>query len=211
MGWIIAGAVIAVLVVILMIPVYVGIEYKGELTVRISYLFVKIKVFPLKEKNKGKNKAKKKKEATEGDKKEKGKKKKQSVMDILKIITDIIRSIEGKLKKVIIISDIKVFMEVVGDDACDTALSYGKASAGINTALAILKNLITVKRARVSVFPNFTGEENKTYVLVKFRVIPAAAAIAVIRIIVSYMKINMEQNQTTSLLSQGSNKKTGGK
>ncbi len=211
MGWIIAGAVIAVLVVILMIPVYVGIEYKGELTVRISYLFVKIKVFPLKEKNKGKNKAKKKKEATEGDKKEKGKKKKQSVMDILKIITDIIRSIEGKLKKVIIISDIKVFMEVVGDDACDTALSYGKASAGINTALAILKNLITVKRARVSVFPNFAGEENKTYVLVKFRIIPAAAAIAVIRIIVSYIKINMEENQTTSLLLQGNNRKIGGK
>ncbi len=210
MGWIIAGAVILVLVVILMIPVYVGIEYKGELTVRISYLFVKIKVFPLKDKSKGKDKKKKKKSAEKEDK-EKGKKKKQSIIDVLKIITDIIRSIEGKLKKVIIISDIKVFMEVVGDDACDTALSYGKASAGINTALAVLKNLIIVKRSRVSVFPNFTGEENKTYVLVKFRVIPAAAAIAVIRIIVSYMKINMEQNQTTSLLSQGSNKKTGGK
>lgn len=210
MGWIIAGAVVIVLVTILLIPVYVGIEYNNNISVWVSYLFVKIAVFPLREK-KSKDKKKKsksvKKEAKKDKDKEKGKKKKQSIMDILKMVTDIIRAIDGKLKKVIIISDIKVFMEVVGDDACETALSYGKVSAGINTALAILKNLIIVKRSRVSVFPNFTGEESKTYLLVKFRVIPAAAVIAVIRIILSYIKINMGENQTTSLLSQGNNKK----
>lgn len=210
MGWIIAGAVVIVLVTILLIPVYVGIEYNNNISVWVSYLFVKITVFPLREK-KSKDKKKKsksvKKEAKKDKDKEKGKKKKQSIMDILKMVTDIIRAIDGKLKKVIIISDIKVFMEVVGDDACETALSYGKVSAGINTALAILKNLIIVKRSRVSVFPNFTGEESKTYLLVKFRVIPAAAVIAVIRIILSYIKINMGENQTTSLLSQGNNKK----
>ena len=191
MGWLIAASVIALLLIFLLLPVYFEIIYDGDVAACIRYIFFRFKVFPAKEKKIKKQKKKKE----EGKKPEK--KSKTSFEDTVSTVINMLRAVDGKLRKVIIISKFEFFSSISGDDACEAAVSYGKLSAIINTSLAVLKNLVIIKRSKIIISPDFISEETKTYLHIKIRIIPAVLAFAVIKIFISYLKITAEENKKT--------------
>ena len=99
-GWIIAGAVLLAIVLILCAPVCATVEYDGEFRVFVSYIFLRFKVVPAKpkdgkKKKKSEEKAEEQKKAATEEKKSLGEK-----LDKLKS-TDVNKAIQRSLTKAI--------------------------------------------------------------------------------------------------------------
>lgn len=113
---------------------------------------------------KGKQKSKSKKQ-----------KKESGLLDDLKYYLDLLEgvpSLVGKLIKRIRFEKVYVYIEEGSEDACETALSYGKLNAAVWTVYGLLCGIFTVKLKSVDIVPVF-GEDIFKYrikALIKLRI-----------------------------------------
>lgn len=152
---IIISIIIAFIILLLLIPVNLYIEYDGETTkVKLGYLFLKFSLMPKPEKKK----QRKKKKTPEKPKQEEKKKKDESentfskifkeqgvngVIEILREILDIIKGFLSDISKHILIRKLKINISAGGSDAFDIAMNFGYICDGVYPLIGALSVLVT--------------------------------------------------------------------
>ncbi len=175
MGWIILGVIALIIGLFLWFPVRIGAAYgEGGTFCWLKILFWKIPLFPSNASEKGeeeeavkpkrrksrkKAKAKKKDSQTDGTPK-----KKKSVQEWIELILIIAQSggkIVKRFWKGFRINDLCLQIAVAGNDAAETAITYGKISAAVYSMYALASQIVTLRRTCIQIVPDFLSEESR--------------------------------------------------
>ncbi len=210
-------AVLSLVALILIIPVSSEFWYDsetGELKLNLTlFWIVKIKLLPRIKKEK-KQKSKKKTESKQDkDKKEVKEKKKLSAEGIVSTISDVVDmlpSLSRELRKLLRcfkFKNVDIAYGIVGKDAADTAISYGKQCGYILTGLNFLAEYLCVSYRAVDIFPDFTNQNGKSRIYIHFVTKTALMAIVIVSVAAIYRLL--PQINKVSSKSNKNNKKVG--
>ena len=165
MAWLV---VLGLLVLFLCIPLGVSAAFdSGGLSVKIVIGLIRITVLPAKGK-KEHTRAKAgrkpdpspKKEPAEKPEKEKG----GDIRDFYPLVQLVLRFMDAFRKK-LRIDDLSIRITIACDDPCDTAVSYGRALASLNSLMRTLQRYFYIRKHDCSVQCDFTSQGT----LVEFR------------------------------------------
>lgn len=145
--------------------------YTDTLSVKLKVLFLEYTLVPFEKKPKKKRKKKipKKKKETD-DKKDKKEKKpslvkklsdKKGVDGLISMLTEVVKLAGSTLKGLftnIVIERFDLSLTVVGEDAADTALKYGKLCSVVYSAVSVICSTAKCSDYNVSVTPDFDDE-----------------------------------------------------
>ena len=169
--------VIAFFIILLSIRITINGEYFDDFKLAVSWLFIKIHIFPLKKKEK-KSEEEKPKEQKDEVKEEKPQKtstkednifvkfyKNQGVDGVVQLVNNAATDI-GKFsktfKKHIVLRELYLWMTVSCDqDAGETALEYGRMCQKVFPPLGLICSTLPVKKYDVDISPDFLGKKNK--------------------------------------------------
>ncbi len=181
-GWYIAGGVLAFFLLVLLLPVRVYAAYQEELFLKVSYAFFSFRLLPQKEEKEQfpvpkKEKAAKKPPKTASQEKEKPpsqakqlKKKAKEILHyqglsgLLELLKDIGGIAAGAGKKLFSHFTLKKFdllLTVGGEDAAETALSYGKLCGVLYPAVGSIVTACKCRKYGVTVQPDFDAPETQ--------------------------------------------------
>lgn len=170
-------ALLGLILLLLLIPVQVGLEYRDELLVWLRYGFIKMNLYSSKQE-------KKKKKPSKKEKTQKGRKaiheKKATFSDRLsEIFRDLkedgvseamkeaqtLVSLAGqmvkRLRRMLTVDRLYLTVTVATGEADTTAIRYGQACAVLYPAQAALENLLRVRKSAVQVTPRFDRERSE--------------------------------------------------
>ncbi|MBR2715179.1 MAG: DUF2953 domain-containing protein [Ruminococcus sp.] len=154
--------------------------YSEKLTLKLKVLFFTFTLVPYKKKKKKSGKKKQEKKIPKKKKESKPKKKqdsylkklssKKGVDGLFSILVDVAKLAASTMKKVfskVVFDKFDVRVKVVGEDAADTALKYGKLCGGFYSAVAIVCETAKCEHYTLDVKPDF-DDEAKMYVHADF-------------------------------------------
>lgn len=148
--------------------------YSDSLSLRLKVLFLNFTLVPFEKKEKKKKSKKKKDKKSEKAKSNKKKKPsylkklsdKKGVSGLLSMITELSKLATSTLKGIfnnIVVEKLDISVTVVGEDAADTALKYGKLCGVFYSAVSIIcDNVKKYDNYNVSVNPDFDDEAKMT-------------------------------------------------
>ena len=181
-GWYIAGGVLAFFLLVLLLPVRVYAAYQEELFLKVSYAFFSFRLLPQKEEKEQfpvpkKEKAAKKPPKTASQEKEKPpsqakqlKKKAKEILhyqglsgllELLKDIGGIAAGAGKKLFSHFTLKNFDLLLTVGGEDAAETALSYGKLCGVLYPAVGSIVTACKCRKYGVTVQPDFDAPETQ--------------------------------------------------
>lgn len=182
--------VIAVLFVLLLIPVRLSLVFRDELSLTLSYLFLRFPLYPKKKTvrlsdytprklRKKKRKLRKKRrleKAAEAKKAQKPKMTLQKRLRQLRLILAILKNIYKNILSAVHIRVKRLYVTVATDDAAKTALLYGAAAQSTSYLLALLESYTktTVDSGGADVIADFCGTESRLDALLVFSATPIA-------------------------------------
>ncbi|MCH5208746.1 MAG: DUF2953 domain-containing protein [Oscillospiraceae bacterium] len=187
MGWIIAGIIFIIILLLTLGKVSVMVDYGELLIVKIKYMFFPIFTLPQKKEaaekpKKAKRKKKeKKKEDEKSDDKENKEKKKPAIGDIIELVKAGVDSLGKPLKKIlkrVEISHLKLNIVCGGEDAAKAAITFGAVNMAVGNLLGWIDTFFTLKPVdELAVNVDFESEQTtaKAYVMVKLTVAAALA------------------------------------
>jgi len=182
----IALAVVLAVILLLILPVTVYIEYNGEVGVKVRYLFITF--FPNKPKKAKRKKPKKRKKSEKSEKKPK---KKLGFSEIRQIY----ENAKAPVKK--LINSTRVGLSLVfvigGEDAAKVAISYGIQSALVNGALAFLKEAVILEVKQISITADFMKEESYRFFKCSVRIRVITAIICLLQYVSASAKSKSKQ------------------
>lgn len=172
--------VIVFFVIVLSIRITINAEFFDEFKLSISWLFIKIQIFPKvksdKPKKEKKQKQEKKKEepASQPEPEEQPSEKKENIFvqfyknqgfdGVIELINNTAYSLGqmfSSFKKHIVIRELYLFMTITGGcDAADTAMEYGRICQKVFPAMAFICTNLPVKKYDVEIEPDFLGLKN---------------------------------------------------
>ncbi len=163
-------AVLLVLFLITLMPLGIKAKFKNKVYCDLKIGFIKIRLLPeqpKKKKTEKKTIERKKKTENQKEKEISLKKlfKQNGVSGIINILKKIASLAAGALKDVfkhIIIRELIIDVVVGGDDAAETALSYGKICSVVYPAVSTITRICVCKSFNVLVSPDFK-EGSKSY------------------------------------------------
>ena len=172
------------------------LAWEQGLTVQIRYLFFKIKLYPPKpkaEKKPKKQKKKDKKKTTEPPKDEK--KEKLTVEVVGQLLSMVGTAVKSAKKPTILllrrlkVKNVKLFVLVSGQDACETAIRYGQLNA--------VNNVVTVPKPRLVIPPDLTECQEQASFQGEISLIPAFVLGAGILFTISFLKEMVKKKKNT--------------
>lgn len=186
--------IIAFIVLLLSIKVMITVHYDEELTVSLSWLFLKFDLLPMKEKHPKKEKKKKEKKPKKTDEKIPEPKKKkdnmfvrfyhnQGVSGVVQLLKDAAAALGGMFRRIgraFLFEELYVSLTVGSGDAADTAVKYGKVCAAAFPSMGFIVSNMRVKKYNIEVTPDFVGGSSSARMHVKAAVIPLRLINAVI-------------------------------
>lgn len=208
--------IILLLFLLLLCPMYVYFNFSDYLEIKIKFLLFPIILFPKKRnktednkiiKNKDKEKNEKLKLKSK-DNKISGIIKEKGLCGFLKILKELIKIVLGSAKelfKKIYIDFIDLSIVVVGDDAADTAIKYGKIYSFISFASSVLMENLNVSKSHINVAPGFNFKESKVNCIAKIHFIPLSIVKIAISMLFNFIK-NVYLNQININLRRGVSK-----
>ena len=188
----------AVILIILTLPVAVRAAYNknSDVILEVYYGFIKIDILKLLKKEKAKTKPKKEpQKATKKEAPKKKPKEKKSLDDLLNLLSTIKDLITAALPafgfvlRHIVIENIYLNVKVSCEDACDTAVQYGRLSAACASLSGLIKNVFKVKKYRVILNPDFTAGKSEVEGDLKLSVMPIIVLVGAIKFLIAYLKI----------------------
>ena len=194
-GFVIFLIIIAVILLLLMIPVNLYVEYDGESTnLSVRYAFIKIKILPPSEK---KEKADKKKEEKKDESRFSAVFKAKGIVGIAEIIGEIILLAKGFLRDTlshVIVHKLIVRVNVSTDDAYDTAMRFGYACDAVYPAIGAVSAFFTFRRIpEIEINADFDSGKTKIYLFLRLYVRPlfllSSLIVYGIKSIALYLKI----------------------
>lgn len=162
--------IIAFILILLMIPVRIKLDYGEKTTLRLGYFFLSFRIYPAKEKNPGKKKKtpekKKEEEKKKPQKKKPGKLKQlldkhgaDGLIEILKEAAKIVTELLGGLARHLYFTRFNVRICVVGEDAADTAVKYGYVCSAVYLPIAVLSEHSVIKKHSEDISAGFLAEK----------------------------------------------------
>lgn len=166
MGWIILGAVLGLIALILLIPVRVCLTYRTEPKLTVWVAFVPIRLLPAPERAAAPPQKKKEKPEKPG---ESGKKQNllqeirqtdgiSGVVSFLKQAIAIALRLVGRVTLRLVIERLDLRFSAAAGDSAETAILYGKACAAVYPAVTLLSGALHSERIRVTVAPDFLAD-----------------------------------------------------
>lgn len=207
MGWIIAGSILAVILILLLCRVTIIADYSESLYLKVSYLFITLFRLPAKKlsaKKQAKKDAKTAEKAAEAEMKkaekeaekqaakearknetpsEKRRRKKlqltfEEILDLLRMALDGVGKPLKKLFKRVVFSHLSLDATVGGEDAAKAAVNYGAANILLSTALNLIDVFFTLKAPDdLHIGVDFYKEKTDVSVYCEIR-LPLIAAVA---------------------------------
>ena len=152
--------VLAVMGLLAMLPLGVGLRYdEGGFFCRVLAGPVRITLYPRKKKpKKEEEKPEKKPETPPAQPKAEAPKKGGSWKRFLPLVRVGLEFL-GELRRKIRVSRMELQLTMAGDDPCDLAVNYGRASAAMGALLAGLNRVFVIKKQRVNLGCDFDAEE----------------------------------------------------
>ncbi len=181
----IALIVLLLLTLILLIPVKARFGYDGETALDIKYLFIKKKILP--KPPKGEKRAVKPGRRKEPKPAKPKRKFPLTVWDMPELVpkaVDMLLPPVRKLLKRTVIAGFKLDIVVVGSDAADTAVKFGKLNGAVVYAVALLDRIMTFKAKRINIYPGFTFEKSDLRAEGDLKAYPLAVLIAAVQLAV---------------------------
>lgn len=194
----IIGGIILFFVILFSIHLYVTLDYGDNTLVTVKWLFLTIPVYDS-TKQETKKKKKKEKPKKESDNTapatEQGKPKKkgngllkqlyldQGYDGIEKMLYNTGKALGGffgKLFKTFTIDELYLTMRVVGGDAADTAISYGKLCSRLFPILGKLVSTCKVKKYDFDISPDFLANKKEAHLYTRLHVTPIHVTNAVV-------------------------------
>ena len=199
---IIIFSIIILTVLFFRIPVYADLVLGEENSVIIGYMFFKKKIFPSEKKEKAEKSTKKtvNKKQKKEEKKPKQPKKEtdgEGFKEILEIIKAELPNVSAYIKGIlgaVKIRRLNILWRIGGEDACETAVKYGKCSGLFYTVYGMVSGLIDIKTENVDISPDFLSEEGKFNLKTRIYVIPSkiisSTVVFAFKFIIDYIKLN---------------------
>lgn len=170
MTWLyIVLGIVLLIVLILMIPVGVKVDFDKELKADLKIGFISVPVYPPKPKKEKKKKPKEKKPEEKKEEKPKEKKpniiQEKGVMWLVDTLREAAKLAAGALKSFfshLKIKQMNISICYHGEDASDTAVKYGYFCLAVYPAVSILVKAAKCKKYGVDIAPNFNeGQESR--------------------------------------------------
>ena len=174
------GWIAALILILLLIPVWVQVTYDKELKVRVGVLWFSSDISPKKKLIKQKTE----KPSTSPAKKKAKKPTAQYINDLpamLQLIEQCVSPVRKSIKRTTF-AVVSVRWVIATGDAAQTAIDYGKASTVAYTTLAAADRLFRLRVKQMEICPDFLGEDGSCYVTFKISVLPLAALAATFNI-----------------------------
>jgi hypothetical protein len=190
--------ILVILFLIAVLPIKIRIKYddSGILLALYIWLFKK-QILPAEEKKKSSSKKKDKKPKPE--KAEKSEKKKPELTDILELVKGMIPPVLdtlSRLRRKIKIETLKLYYTVASSDPYDTAMNYGKVSAGVGVIVPALEKAFRFGKKDIRTSVNFETDKSiiEADVLIVIRI---WEIIYVIFGLIPVLKIFLSKNSKT--------------
>lgn len=186
------GAAFALTVLLLCIPVKLRFSHKnGEAALTVRYLFLKKDILPAKPSPASESDESGQKRPRRGsDKKTSDKKKKLGSVDkkelaltAIKMLPKCVLPVRRFLRRTTV-AHLDLCMVISGEDAADTAIKFGRANAAVFPGIKLLSEIVTLSYDRLEIVPDFTDGDGKSEVSGEVRLIPMAALIAGVNIVI---------------------------
>jgi len=161
-GWIIAGAIFLLILALLLCHLKADLRYEREtgLVIFLKFLFLRWKVYPKEKGTKTPKKGKKTPESAPGEKK-KSPFKGSSLWETFDFFRTLLSSLGDPiftLLRRMKIRKLRIYAGIRGEDAAQTAISYGQTSAALYGLLAVARNLFRIEAEQIELFPVFDEE-----------------------------------------------------
>ena len=199
-GWVIFLLVIALVIILLLCPVVIKVDFKESFKVQLRYLFIFYTVYPQKEKKQNK---KEKNTETKPQKTETKKEEQQTVSDIRRIIKKegisgffevlgdigrIVLKLPVYIQKKLKISKLYLDISVSSDNAADTAVNYGKVCAVAYPALSVITGIFKYRSLSVSIYPDFDKKETEIFLHTVLKMSLLSIIIFAIKALLTFVK-----------------------
>lgn len=195
MGWIIAAAIVAFLVLLLAGRVVVFFDYNEDLAIKVKYMCFTVFKIPKKSKNTKKgNKEKGKKEKAKKDKeKKKFDIKGLAFDDIILLLKQMLSGIGKPLKKLlkrIVFSHMSINIICGGDDAANTAIKFGAMNIAAGNVLGLLDSFFTLKPLDdMNITVDFQSEKSLYDIYFEVRMSLFAGVAGVFGLLFAFLKV----------------------
>lgn len=186
--WIILG-IILFFVLLLSIPVILELEYTDTVKCKVSWLFLKINIYPLPEKKEKKPKEEPEKKKEPKPKKEEPEKPKkenflktfynnQGLSGVIELLRNCVAALKRFsikfIKRAVIFKKLHLEIHITEGDAAATALKYGKVCSALYPSLGFICSNMRVKDYKVNVYADYCGEKTSVELVTQTAIIPRA-------------------------------------
>lgn len=187
--------IILFFILLLSVKVMITVHYDDELSVSLSWLFLKFNILPKKEEHKKKEKKKKekKKEEKTDETVPEPKKKKdnmfirfyknQGFSGVVRLIKDASAAVGGmfgRIGRAFLFDELYVSLTVGAGDSAETAIKYGKTCSTVFPAMGFIVSNMRVKKYNTEINPDFISGTNSARFHVKAGVAPIRLINAII-------------------------------
>ncbi|MCI6640925.1 MAG: DUF2953 domain-containing protein [Pygmaiobacter massiliensis] len=159
-----AGIVLALLLLLLILPVWLHISLKyDQWELRLQVAGFSVRLYPAREKKPKKAKQAKqkvkKKQAPAAPKPKKGLPEWVTPSTVIKLV-QLAGGLMRRVLRVLKVRGVRLVLPVNGQDAAETALCYGRTNAAVYSGLALLQNAVNLSVESVEIVPDF-GADHK--------------------------------------------------
>lgn len=220
--------IILFFVALLSVRITVKGEYFDAFKLDLSWLFLKLQLYPAKKKEKSQKKEKPQEEPKkeeEPPKEEQPQEKKDNifkrfynnqgfdgVVELINNAAYALTRMMNSFKKHIVIREIYLFMTVSSDtDAAETALEYGRICQKVFPALSFICSTLPVRKYDAEIEPDFLGKKNKAQFAFSISVRPiffinAAVVMAfrmLFKVVIKFLKGIKNKSKTNENIKEG--------
>lgn len=187
--YILLGILLAIFL-LLLVPVSITIKYENDFLCKLRIGFVPITIYPPKPKKEKKKKVKKKEPGQE--KQEESKEKKPNLLqekglswfiNLIKKVAELAKDALKDFFKHIIINRFMLSITILGNDAADTAIKYGKLCAAVYPAVGIITGAAKCKKCGIDLAPDF---DKKSKASIYFDLKARILALWIVGLIIKY-------------------------
>lgn len=191
-------AILLLIALLLFLPVTLLVEYQDKLQLHAKYAFFTFDLLQQKPKKQKKEEPKQSKQPVKKRKgfflkiKDKPYQGLEGFIDFIALVVDSLTEIlpiVGKLLKKVRVKTLRLHMTVTGEDACQTAIQFGKINAYLYSSYAFLSNCVQIEKTQFAIRPDYTGGKNQIALNSKVQIRVVDALIALLKLAIYYIKL----------------------
>ena len=203
---IVLGSIALFLCLLLLCPLKLSLWYGEDLTLKIGYGPIRIRILPQKEQPEKIKKEKKPKKEPPSEEKEptffQRLKEQHGISGLLRFATDVTKLAASTMKKLfshVVVYHLRGDIRLSAGDAADTAILYGRVCAVLQPCMTVLLPLVPKKKRKdvtMQVSPDFVSEDSHISVYAQAGIKPLFLLSTVFGALFRCIKIYLAANKT---------------